>query len=77
MASQHEHILMYAKLGALAWKDVRNLLPDTNDGYSNQDDDPRGPWRSVPFSAQGFAMIERDMEGRDPRQQLIDKIEGR
>lgn len=40
--------------GALRWKEHRNLLPDSDAGYSNPDNDPRGSWRLVPFSAQGF-----------------------
>lgn len=54
IGSAHDHILLYAMNGPLKWKETRNLLPDTNAGYSNPDADERGPWRSVPFSAQGF-----------------------
>jgi len=54
IGSAHDHILLYAKAGPVAWKDFRNLLPATEIGYSNPDNDPRGPWRSIPFSAQGY-----------------------
>jgi adenine-specific DNA-methyltransferase len=54
IGSAHDHILLYAIGGALNWKNHRNLLPDSDTGYSNSDNDPRGPWRSVPFSAQGY-----------------------
>lgn len=54
IGSAHDHILLYAKAGALSWKDSRNLLPANDAGYSNPDNDPRGLWRSIPFSAQGF-----------------------
>ena len=54
VAETDDHILVYAMPGAVAWKQVRNLLPDSDTGYSNPDDDPRGSWRSVPFSAQGY-----------------------
>ncbi|MEK6409534.1 MAG: site-specific DNA-methyltransferase [Acidobacteriota bacterium] len=54
VGSAHDHILLYTKRGALEWKNYRNPLPATEKGYSNPDDDPRGPWRSIPFSAQGF-----------------------
>jgi adenine-specific DNA-methyltransferase len=54
VGSAHDHILLYTKRGALEWKNYRNPLPATERGYSNPDDDPRGPWRSIPFSAQGF-----------------------
>ncbi len=54
VAETHDHILLYAMPGAVAWKEVRNLLPDSDAGYSNLDNDLRGPWRSIPFSAQGY-----------------------
>lgn len=54
IGSAHDHVLLYAKSGALGWKDSRNPLPPNDSGYSNPDNDPRGPWRSIPFSAQGF-----------------------
>ena len=54
IGSAHDHILVYAPAGAQEWKKHRNLLPDTKKGYTNPDSDPKGPWRSVPFSAQGF-----------------------
>lgn len=54
IGSAHDHILLYAMAGGLRWKETRNLLPDSENGYSNPDADNRGPWRSVPFSAQGF-----------------------
>ncbi|MGJ0511034.1 site-specific DNA-methyltransferase [Methylocystis sp.] len=54
IGSAHDHILLYAIGGDLSWKSKRNLLPDSEAGYSNPDNDERGPWRSVPFSAQGF-----------------------
>lgn len=50
----HDTILVYARLEAKEWKRYRNLLPPTDAGYSNPDNDPRGEWRSIPFSAQGF-----------------------
>ena len=54
VANQHDHMLLYAIGGASHWKTTRNLLPDTERGYSNPDADPRGAWRSIPFSAQGY-----------------------
>lgn len=54
IGSAHDHILVYAPAGAQEWKKYRNLLPDTEKGYANPDKDPKGPWRSIPFSAQGF-----------------------
>jgi adenine-specific DNA-methyltransferase len=54
VGSAHDHVLLYAKRGAVEWKNSRNPLPSNDSGYSNPDNDPRGLWRSIPFSAQGF-----------------------
>jgi adenine-specific DNA-methyltransferase len=54
IGSSHDHILIYAKMPAPEWKAFRNKLPANDAGFSNPDNDPRGPWRSIPFSAQGF-----------------------
>jgi adenine-specific DNA-methyltransferase len=54
IGSSHDHILIYAKIPAPEWKAYRNKLPANDAGFSNPDNDPRGPWRSIPFSAQGF-----------------------
>lgn len=54
IGSSHDHLLIYAKCGAVAWKGSRQLLPANDAGYANPDNDPRGAWRSIPFSAQGF-----------------------
>lgn len=53
IGSAHDHILVYAPIGPQQWRDVRNRLDDEG-GSSNPDNDPRGAWRSIPFSAQGF-----------------------
>lgn len=53
IGSSHDNMLVYAKGGPQHWKEVRNRLDDEG-GYSNPDKDPRGAWRSIPFSAQGF-----------------------
>jgi adenine-specific DNA-methyltransferase len=52
--SSHDHILLYTPSGSVVWKETRNLLSSREDGYSNPDHDPKGPWRSIPFSAQGY-----------------------
>lgn len=49
-SSSHDYLLVYSPAGK-AWKEQRNRLPDTG-SFSNPDGDPRGPWRSVPMSAQ-------------------------
>lgn len=50
-SDNHDFILVYAKNKDL-WK--RNLLPRSNEsveGYTNPDNDPRGPWQSLPLQA--------------------------
>ena len=54
IGSAHDHVLVYSPIGSQGWRDVRNRLPQENQAYANPDDDPRGDWRSVPFTAQGF-----------------------
>jgi adenine-specific DNA-methyltransferase len=54
IGDSHEYLLVYAKLGVSEWKEIRNKLPPNDAGFSNPDNDPRGLWRSIPFSAQGF-----------------------
>jgi len=54
IGSAHDTVLVYARMEAKKWKKYRNLLPPNDHGYGNPDNDPRGPWRSIPFSAQGF-----------------------
>lgn len=49
-SSMHDYILVYAPQGT-AWKNSRNRLPDEGE-YANPDNDPKGPWRSIPMSAQ-------------------------
>jgi adenine-specific DNA-methyltransferase len=50
-SDSHDYILVYAPAGSQRWKDVRNRLVDSGE-FSNPDNDPNGPWRSVPMSAQ-------------------------
>jgi adenine-specific DNA-methyltransferase len=60
-SSQHDYIHVYAPLGT-EWKHVRNRLEDGG-AFSNPDGDPRGPWRSIPMSAQeGHATAEQFYE---------------
>lgn len=54
IGDSHDFIVVYAASGKDHWKAVRNKLPANTKGFSNPDNDPRGPWRSIPFSAQGF-----------------------
>ena len=52
----HEYILVYAK-DREEFKKVRNKLPLSDEqasNYSNPDNDPRGPWTSADYTAQGY-----------------------
>jgi adenine-specific DNA-methyltransferase len=50
----HDYILVYAPLGE-KWKDHRNRLNrDSAKEYRNPNNDPRGDWRAIPMTAQGW-----------------------
>jgi adenine-specific DNA-methyltransferase len=52
----HEYLLVYA-LHPESFKETRNRVPLTEDQakvYKNPNNDPRGRWRSIPLTAQGF-----------------------
>ena len=53
LSPSFDHIVAYAKVAPDDWKSFRNLLDASDDGYANPDNDPRGVWKSIPFSAQG------------------------
>jgi adenine-specific DNA-methyltransferase len=52
----HEYIVVYAKIPE-RFKAVRNLVPITEEQakiYKNPNNDPRGRWRGIPMTAQGY-----------------------
>ncbi|NLT06433.1 MAG: site-specific DNA-methyltransferase, partial [Solirubrobacterales bacterium] len=54
ISRSQDYILVYAPAGRAAWKSVRNLLPPSASQlalYRNPDNDPRGPWASMPMHA--------------------------
>jgi adenine-specific DNA-methyltransferase len=54
LGSVHDSMLIYAPLGT-EWKKVRNRLErEGAKEYRNPNNDPRGPWRLVPMTAQGY-----------------------
>lgn len=53
IGTAHNFIHVYAPAGQEKWRETRNRL-SRRDGALHDDGDPRGPWSSVPFSAQGF-----------------------
>lgn len=54
IGSVHDSILVFAPRGA-EWRDSRNRIERAEaKEYRNPNNDPRGPWRVVPMTAQGF-----------------------
>jgi adenine-specific DNA-methyltransferase len=56
IGSVHDYLLVYSPLGG-NWRDHRNRLSrdeKTAKQYRNPNNDPRGPWRVIPMTAQGF-----------------------
>lgn len=49
-SSMHDYLHVYSPKGS-RWVEDRNRLPDEGE-YSNPDNDLRGPWRSIPLTAQ-------------------------
>ena len=52
----HEYIVVYAKVPE-RFKAIRNLVPITDEQakvYKNPNNDPRGRWRGIPMTAQGY-----------------------
>ena len=54
LSPSFDHVLVYSKAHRDTWRLYRNLLQPSEAGYSNPDNDPRGQWASIPFSAQGY-----------------------
>ncbi len=53
LSMSHNYLLIYAP-DPEQWKTVRNRLPRTEEQagqYKNPDNDPRGPWRAIPWDA--------------------------
>ncbi len=52
----HEYIIVYAK-DPVQFKECRNLVPMSEEQakvYKNPNNDPKGRWRGVPMTAQGY-----------------------
>lgn len=54
LGAAHDHILVYAKNAAKLALNQLGLSDDQAAGYKNPDNDPRGPWVSTDFTAQGW-----------------------
>lgn len=56
LSTAHEYILIYSKNKTMAENNIK-LLPldgSDKDKYKNPDNDPKGPWVSTDFGAQGY-----------------------
>ncbi|RMH45198.1 MAG: site-specific DNA-methyltransferase, partial [Gammaproteobacteria bacterium] len=54
LSQAHDHILVYArKKEVISFKPIK-ISPDEEKKYKNPDNDPRGPWVSSDFTAQGW-----------------------
>lgn len=74
----HEYILVYAKFPE-EFKRIRNRVPLDEKSlkiYNNPNNDPKGPWRGVPMTAQGYRANQM-YSIRTPKGKLIFPPEGR
>jgi len=76
----HEYIIVYAK-DKMSFKHVRNMVPMTSEQskvYRNPNNDPQGPWRSIPMTAQaGRATPEQFYEVVSPSGKRFRPSKGR
>lgn len=76
-SSSHDYLLVYSPKGGAVWKESRNRLSDDGE-YSNPDNDPNGPWRSIPMSAQaGHATTSQFYAVTTPAGVIHDPPDGR
>jgi len=76
LSPSFDHILLYSKGLADSWRLVRNLLDAEGEIESNPDNDPRGPWKSIPFSAQGYRR-NQDYKITTPTRKILRPPKGR
>lgn len=50
----HDHVLIYGKNSSLFSLNRLELTPEQAAQFKNPDDDPKGPWTSADFTAQGW-----------------------
>ena len=54
LGGAHDHILVYARTRATVQFNKQPHSVTQKDGFKNPDNDPRGPWSSTDFTAQGW-----------------------
>jgi adenine-specific DNA-methyltransferase len=76
----HEYIIVYAK-NPTDFKKIRNKVPPTAEQmkvYRNPNNDPKGPWRPIPMTAQeGHATPEQFFEIQTPGGKIFTPPQGR
>ena len=76
LSPSFDHILLYSKCLPDTWKLFRNLLDAEGETTSNPDNDSRGPWKSIPFSAQGYRKAQ-DYKIVTPTGKVLEPPKGR
>ena len=81
VSAVHDHIVLFARDREI-WRDFRNVLPPSDqqlDRFKNPDDDPRGPWSSLPAHAKAEKgrRKEQFFTVRTPSGRLVDPPPGR
>ncbi len=81
ISAVHDHVLCIAKHRE-TWKSIRNMLPASEsqiDRFTNPDNDPRGPWASLPAHAKAEKgrRQEQFFTIRTPSGRLVDPPSGR
>ena len=76
----HEYLLVYA-INPTIFKNTRNKIPPNEKQlkvYKNPNNDPKGPWRPIPITAQaGHATASQFYEIKDPRGKIHTPPKGR
>ena len=81
VSAVHDHIVLFARDREI-WREVRNALPPSDqqiDRFKNPDNDPRGPWSSLPAHAKAEKgrRKEQFFTVRTPSGRLVDPPPGR
>ncbi len=81
VSAVHDNIVLFAR-DREVWREIRNFLPPSDqqlDRFKNLDDDPRGPWSSLPAHAKAEKgrRKEQFFTVRTPSGRLVDPPPGR
>ena len=81
VSAVHDHVILFAR-NRDVWKVIRNVLPASEsqiDRFTNPDDDPRGPWASLPAHAKAEKgrRKEQFFKVTTPSGRIVDPPSGR